>query len=66
MTSKIRCESYGAQANEEGDPGKLRDVRSRLWAFLHEHASILISGSEETYQALRKLKALRARRRASR
>ncbi len=51
-----------SEANEEGDPGKLRDVRSRLWAFLHEHASILISCSEETYQALRKLKALRAPR----
>jgi len=54
-----------AEANE-CDQAKLSDLRSRLKVFLHEHVSILISCSEDTYQALRKLKALRVRRRASR
>jgi hypothetical protein len=50
-----------AQANAEHNQGKLRQVRSQLKSFLHEHASLLISMSEETYQALRKLRGLRAR-----
>jgi hypothetical protein len=53
-----------AEASAEHDRLKLRDVRSRLEVFLHEHASILTSMSEETYQALRKLKRLGVRRRA--
>jgi hypothetical protein len=55
-----------ADAERERNQGKLRDVRSRLEVFLHEHASILTSMSEDTYQALRKLKGLRVRRRAQR
>jgi hypothetical protein len=55
-----------AEADAERDQVKLKDVRYRLEVFLHEHASILTSMSEETYKALRKLKALRSRRRASR
>lgn len=54
-----------AEANE-CDQAKLRDLRSRLLAFLHEHASLLTSMSEDTYQALRRLKGLRVRHRASR
>jgi hypothetical protein len=53
-----------AEANAEHDQLKLRDVRSRLEVFLHEHASILTSMSEDTYQALRKLKRRGVRRRA--
>ena len=44
-----------AEANAECDKAKLRDVRSRLGAFLHEHPSILNSMSEDTYQALQQL-----------
>ena len=53
-----------AEASAEHDQLKLRDVRSRLEVFLHEHASILTSMSEDTYQALRKLKRRGVRRRA--
>jgi hypothetical protein len=53
-----------AEANAEHDQLKLKDVRSRLELFLHEHTSVLTSMSEETYQALRKLKRLGVRRRA--
>ena len=49
------------QANAEHNQGKLREVRSRLKSFLHEHASLLISMSEDTYQALRRHRGLRAR-----
>ncbi len=45
-----------AEANAERDQVKLKDVRSRLEVFLHEHSSILTSMSEDTYQALRRLK----------
>jgi hypothetical protein len=53
-----------AEANAEHDQLKLRDVRSRLGVFLHEHASILTSMSEDTYQALRRLKGHGVRHRA--
>jgi hypothetical protein len=42
-----------AEANAELNRTKLKGVRSRLKAFLREHASLLISMSEETYEALR-------------
>ena len=42
-----------AEANAERNRTRLKGVRSRLKAFLREHASLLISMSEETYQALR-------------
>jgi hypothetical protein len=54
------------EANTERDRVKLRDVRSRLEAFLREHARMLTSMSEDTYKALRKLKGFRVRHRASR
>ena len=44
-----------AEANAERNRARLKELRSRLGAFLHEHASILTSMSEETYQALRQL-----------
>ena len=44
-----------AEANAEGNRARLRQLRCRLGAFLHEHASILTSMSEETYEALRQL-----------
>ena len=50
-----------AEASAERDQVKLRDVRSRLELYLHEHGSILTSMSEDTYQALRKLKPVRRR-----
>jgi len=50
-----------AEASAERDQVKLRDVRSRLEAYLHEHASILTSMSEDTYQALCKIKPVRRR-----
>ena len=53
-----------AEANAERNQGKLKDVRARLDVFLHEHASILTSMSEDTYEALRKLKGLGVRHRA--
>jgi hypothetical protein len=53
-----------AEISTERDQVKLRDVRSRLEMYLHEHASILTSMSEDTYQALRKVKGLRVRHRA--
>jgi hypothetical protein len=52
-----------ADADAERDQAKLKDVRARL-EVLHEHASILTSMSEDTYQALRKVKGLRVRHRA--
>jgi hypothetical protein len=52
-----------AQAEAEHNQGRLREVRFRLKSFLHEHASLLISMSEDTYQALRRLRGLRGRRR---
>ena len=55
-----------AEADAERDQAKLKDVRARLELYLHEHAWILTSMSEDTYQALRKLKGLRVRRRAQR
>jgi hypothetical protein len=42
-----------AEANAERNRTKLKGVRSRLKAFLREHASLLTSMSEETYEALR-------------
>jgi hypothetical protein len=42
-----------AEANSECNRTRLKGVRSRLKAFLREHASLLISMSEETYEALR-------------
>jgi hypothetical protein len=42
-----------AEANAERNRTRLKGVRSRLKAFLREHASLLISMSEETYEALR-------------
>ena len=42
-----------AEANSERNRTRLKGVRSRLKAFLREHASLLISMSEETYEALR-------------
>ena len=54
-----------AEANAEPNRTRLRDVRARLGAFLHEHASLLTSMSEDTYQALRQLSAVGVRRRAS-
>jgi hypothetical protein len=51
-----------AEAEGERDQAKLTDVRSRLEVYLHEHASILTSMSEDTYQALRKIKPVRRRR----
>jgi len=53
-----------AEASSERDQVKLKDVRARLEVFLHEHASILTCMSEDTYQALRKVKGLRVRHRA--
>jgi len=50
-----------AEASAERDQVKLRDVRSRLEVYLHEHASILTSMSEDSYQALRKIKPVRRR-----
>jgi hypothetical protein len=44
-----------AEANGERNRARLRQLRCRLGAFLHEHASILTSMSEETYEALRQL-----------
>ena len=55
-----------AEADAERDQAKLKDVRARLEVFLHEHASILTSMSEDTYQALREVKGLRVHRRAQR
>ena len=42
-----------AEANAERNRTRLKGVRSRLKAFLREHASLLISMSEDTYEALR-------------
>ena len=42
-----------AEANAERNRTRLKGVRSRLKAFLREHASLLTSMSEETYEALR-------------
>ncbi len=42
-----------AEANAERNRTRLKGVRTRLKAFLREHASLLISMSEETYEALR-------------
>ena len=53
-----------AEANAERNQGKVKDVRARIRVFLHEHASILTSMSEDTYQALRKLKGHGLRHRA--
>ena len=53
-----------AEANAERNQGKLKEVRARLQVFLHEHASILTSMSEDTYQALRRLKGQGVRHRA--
>jgi hypothetical protein len=53
-----------AEANAERNQGKLKEVRARLQVFLHEHASILTSMSEDTYQALRRLKGHGVRHRA--
>jgi hypothetical protein len=53
-----------AEANAEHNQGKVKDVRARLEVFLHEHASLLTSMSEDTYQALRKLKGRGVRHRA--
>ena len=53
-----------AEADAERDQAKLKDVRARLEVFLHEHASILTCMSEDTYQALRKLKGLHVHRRS--
>jgi hypothetical protein len=44
-----------AEANAERNRARLRQLRCRLGAFLQEHASLLTSMSEETYQALRQL-----------
>ena len=53
-----------AEANAERNQGKLKEVRARLQVFLHEHASILTSMSEDTYQALRRLQGHGVRHRA--
>ena len=50
-----------AEANAEHNRARLSKVRSRLGMFLHEHASILNSMSEDTYQALRQLSWFRVR-----
>jgi hypothetical protein len=44
-----------AEANAERNRARLRQLRCRLGTFLHEHASLLTSMSEETYEALRQL-----------
>jgi len=54
-----------AEASTERDQEKLKDIRARLEVFLHEHAYVLTCMSEDTYQALRKLKGLRVRHRGS-
>ena len=42
-----------AEANAARNLASLKDVRCRLEAFLREHASLLTSMSNETYEALR-------------
>jgi hypothetical protein len=54
-----------AQASAERNSLKLKDVLARLKQVLHEHTSTLRSMSEDTYQALRKLKAPSVRNRVS-
>lgn len=54
-----------AEASTERNRSELRRVLARLKQVLHEHASTLRSMSEETYQALRKLKTPSVRRRVS-
>jgi hypothetical protein len=51
-----------AEADGERNLMKVMDIRARLAVYLHEHASVLTSMSEETYQALRKIKPVRRRR----
>jgi hypothetical protein len=51
-----------AEISAERDQVKLSDLRSRLEVYLHEHAFILTSLSEDTYQALRKIKSTSRRR----
>ena len=54
-TVKKLCVEVSAERNR----ARLRHLRSRLRAFLHEHASLLTSMSEDTYQALRQLRLSR-------
>ena len=52
-----------AEAKTERNRARHREVRSQLVAFLREHASLLTSISEETYQALQQLPRRRVRHR---
>jgi hypothetical protein len=54
-----------AEASTERNRSELRRVLARLKQILREHASTLRSMSEETYQALRKLKKPSVRHRVS-
>jgi hypothetical protein len=49
-----------AEANAERNRARLKGVRCRLKGFLREHASLLTSMSEETYQASRQLRGGRS------